>query len=200
MHITKYFQILSRIGIGLPPILEHGSKELKDRVARDVITGQKIIALAITEPFAGSDVSRIRTTAVLKEDHFLLNGEKKFITSGCRADYFTVACQTEDSSGNKGISMIMVESNLPGVTVRRIPTTGWWASNTAFIVFDDVKVSKKNLIGELNHGFLYIMLNFNKERFGVYSFSFFSFIVIVYQIYYYNIDVCICFTLLSRLS
>jgi len=106
---------------------------------------------------------------------------------------------TEDSSGNKGISMIMVESNLPGVTVRRIPTTGWWASNTAFIVFDDVKVSKKNLIGELNHGFLYIMLNFNKERFGVYSFSFFSFIVIVYQIYYYNIDVCICFTLLSRL-
>jgi alkylation response protein AidB-like acyl-CoA dehydrogenase len=169
--------------------LAHGTKELNDRVSRACITGEKIIALAITEPTAGSDVSRIRTTAEsLDNDHFVLNGEKKFITSGCRADYFTVACRTVDGDGRRGISLLMVESNLPGVSVRRIPTTGiafvimcvsmyllfeyfatvgWWASNTAFIAFNDVKVSKRNLIGELNQGFLYIMLNFNRERFGV---------------------------------
>ena len=152
--------------IALPPVINHGSKELKDRVARDVVTGKAVMALAITEPWAGSDVANLRCSAVEDGDSFVINGEKKFITSGLTAQYFTVACRTDPTKhGHNGISLILVEATRPGIDRKKIKTMGWWAGNTSYITFENVRVPKSNLIGELNHGFRYIMENFNHERF-----------------------------------
>jgi len=151
-------------GIALPPILNVGSQYLKDKVARDIITGKKIMALAVSEPYAGSDVSGLRTTAVREGDHYIVNGEKKFITSGMKADYYTVAVRT-GGEGMGGVSLLLIERDTPGVTPRRMKTQGWWISNTAYITFENVKVPVKNLIGKENDGFKSIMYNFNHERF-----------------------------------
>jgi len=152
------------IKIALPPILHTGPRWMKETIAPEVISGKKIIALAITEPQAGSDVSNLTTTAVRDGDFYVLNGQKKFITSGIKADYFTVAART-GAEGMGGISLILVESNTPGVRVRKLKTQGWLSSNTAHILFEDARVPVKNLIGVENMGFLAIMLNFNHERF-----------------------------------
>lgn len=112
-------------GIALPPILKYGSQYLKDKVARDVITGKKIMSLAITEPGYGSDVSGIETTARREGDYYIVNGEKKFITSGWRADYFTTAVRT-GGKGIPGISLLLIERNMPGVSVRKLKTQGAW--------------------------------------------------------------------------
>lgn len=150
-------------GISLPPILKSGSQYLKDWVAKDVITGKKIMALAVTEPYGGSDVANIKTTAVKEGDYYIVTGEKKFITAGMKAHYFTTAVRT-GGPGISGVSLLLIDAKTPGVTVRRIPTQGWWISNTAFIAFDNVKVPVKNLIGQENRGFQDIMENFNHER------------------------------------
>lgn len=152
--------------IAVPPILSVGSQALKERVARPCIRGDKIICLAITEPWAGSDVAALRTTAVRAGDgsgDFILSGEKKFITSGMKADFFVVACRT-GGKGIGGISLLLVERERPGIECRRMKTQGWLASNTAYIVFDDVRVPASNMIGAENQGFLPIMLQFNHER------------------------------------
>jgi len=159
-------------GIALPPVLSVGSQYLKDKVARDVITGKAIMSLAVTEPYAGSDVASLRTTAVFHkgenpngdDDYFIVNGEKKFITSGVKASYYTTAVRT-GGEGMGGISLLLIEKNMPGVTVRRQKTQGWWISNTAYLSFNNVKVPAKNLIGKLNKGWTAIMHNFNHERF-----------------------------------
>lgn len=153
--------------IALPPILHHGSQAMRERVCRDVITGKSIIGLAITEPWGGSDVANLRTTAVDMGDHYVVNGEKKFITSGLTAKYLTTAVRTDPSKkGAAGISLLLIETDLPGVTRKKIKTQGWWAGNTTYITFESVKVPKANLIGKLNEGFRYIMENFNHERFA----------------------------------
>merc|ERR1711924_566188 len=100
--------IMGGLGIGLPPILRFGSDTVKNKCARDCLSGDKVICLAITEPTAGSDVANLKCTAEKQGDHYLLNGEKKWITNGVFADYFTVACRTGDK-GVKGISMLLVE-------------------------------------------------------------------------------------------
>jgi len=146
-------------GIALPPVLSVGSQFLKDKVARNVITGKSIMCLAVTEPYAGSDVANLQTTAVRDGDHFIVNGEKKFITSGVKATYFTTAVKTE-----KGVSLLLIEKG-PGVTARRMKTQGWWISNTAYVTFDNVRVPVENLIGVEGEGFKPIMENFNHERF-----------------------------------
>jgi len=142
-------------------VLRFGSQYLKDMVARDVITGKKIMALAISEPSAGSDVASLQSTAVKQGDHYVINGVKKFISSGMKASYFTVAAQT-----GSGISLFLVDSNTPGITARRMKTQGVWVSGTALITFEDVKVPANRLIGKENEGFRYIMSNFNHERYG----------------------------------
>jgi alkylation response protein AidB-like acyl-CoA dehydrogenase len=139
--------------IALPPILSVGSDYLKNKVARDCISGKKIIALAITEPSAGSDVANIQTTARKEGDFYIVNGEKKFITSGMKADFFTVAVRT-GGPGMGGISLLLLEKGMPGITCRKLKTQGWSSSNTAYITFDDVKVPAANLIGEENAGAL----------------------------------------------
>lgn len=153
-------------GIALPPILAVGSQYLKDKVARDIITGKKICSLAVTEPYGGSDVASLRTTAVLTPDkqHYVVNGTKKFITSGMKADYFTTAVRT-GGPGVGGVSLLLLEKDMPGLSMRRQKTQGWLISNTAFLIFDNVKVPVANLIGIENQGFSSIMHNFNHERF-----------------------------------
>eukprot|EP01113_Clastostelium_recurvatum_P047951 TRINITY_DN8630_c0_g1_i2.p1 TRINITY_DN8630_c0_g1~~TRINITY_DN8630_c0_g1_i2.p1 ORF type:complete len:422 (+),score=71.29 TRINITY_DN8630_c0_g1_i2:92-1357(+) len=151
-------------GISLPPVINWGTQEMRDRVARRVITGDAIMALAVSEPYAGSDVAGLRTTADLSPcgKFFIVNGEKKFITSGIKATFFTVAVRT---GKGKGVSLLLMEKGMPGLTARRMKTQGWLTSNTAYLVFENVKVPVSNLIGKENEGFKYIMYNFNHERF-----------------------------------
>ncbi len=153
-------------GIGLPPILALGSEEMKRKVAPPVLAGEKIIALAITEPSGGSDVAQLKTRAERQGNHYVLNGSKMFITSGMRADWFTVAVRT-GGPGIGGISLMLVEADRPGVSRTRLDKMGWRCSDTAAVYFQDVEIPPENLIGPENGGFLGIMRNFNSERLGM---------------------------------
>lgn len=152
--------------IGLPPVMALGSEELKARIAPDVLKGLKLIALCVTEPSGGSDVANIRTRAVKNGDHYLVNGEKTYITTGYRADYLTVAVRT-GGAGAGGLSFLLIEADSPGVTRTKLPKMGWWMSDTASISFSDVRVRCENLIGAENAGFAGIVANFNNERLGM---------------------------------
>ncbi len=149
--------------IGLPPIIAMGSPELRERIVPAVLRGEKIAALAVTEPGGGSDVARIRTTAVREGDHYRIDGEKVFITSGVRADWLTVAVRTGEA-GARGLSMIAVPGDSPGITRTNLQKMGWWCSDTAQIHFDRVRVPASHLLGEEGAGFKAIMDNFNGER------------------------------------
>jgi acyl-CoA dehydrogenase len=152
--------------IGSPPVAALGSPEIKARVLPDVLAGRKIAALAITEPSGGSDVAALRTSAVRDGDHYVVNGEKTFITSGIRADYLTVAVRTDPQSrGSRGLSILLVEGGTPGLTRTPLAKMGWWASDTAHLRFDGCRVPAANLVGPEGAGFLAVMLNFNAERF-----------------------------------
>jgi acyl-CoA dehydrogenase len=153
-------------GIGLPPILAMGSEELKKRVAPPVLSGDKIIALGITEPSGGSDVANLKTKAVREGDHYIVNGSKMFITSGMRADWLTCAVRT-GGEGAGGISLLLIDMNAKGVARTRLEKMGWRCSDTAAIYFEDVEVPAENLIGPENGGFMGIMRNFNSERLGM---------------------------------
>jgi acyl-CoA dehydrogenase len=153
-------------GIGLPPIIALGADELKARIAPLVLRGDKLIALCVTEPSGGSDVANLKTRARRDGDHYVVNGEKTLITSGCRADYLTVAART-GGEGAGGLSFLLVEADRPGVTRARLDKMGWWMSDTASIRFDDVRVPVENLIGRENSGFAGIVANFNMERLGM---------------------------------
>lgn len=150
-------------GIGLPPILNLGGDEQKRRFVPDVLAGRKIAALAITEPSGGSDVANLKTTARRDGEHYVVHGSKMFITSGMRADLFTVAVRT-GAPGLGGISLIVVERGTPGFTQTPLKKMGWWCSDTAALYFDECRVPAANLLGAENHGFLGIMQNFNRER------------------------------------
>jgi len=154
--------------IAAPPILAAGSREMKARVLPPILAGEKIAALAITEPSGGSDVAGIKTTAVRKGDQYVVNGEKTFITSGIRADYFTVAVRTNPAEkGAGGVSLLLIERDTPGFERTELKKMGWWASDTAHLYFDNSLVPAANLIGEENQGFRLIMRNFNAERLGM---------------------------------
>ncbi len=152
--------------IGAPPIARLGSAALKARVLPAILSGEKISALAITEPDAGSDVARLRTSAVREGGHYRVNGAKMFITSGVRADFYTVAVRT-GGAGMGGISLLLLERGMPGFTQQPLKKMGWWASDTAALSFSDVRVPVENLVGEENQGFRGIMANFNGERIGM---------------------------------
>jgi acyl-CoA dehydrogenase len=154
--------------IGSPPVVTFGSEELKRRVLPPVLAGERIAALAITEPSGGSDVAALRTTAVRDGDHYVVNGEKTFITSGLRADYLTVAVRTDPAAkGAMGLSLLVVEGDTPGLTRSPLAKMGWWASDTAHLRFEDCRVPVVNLLGPEGAGFLAIMQNFNAERFAL---------------------------------
>lgn len=152
--------------IGLPPVLRHGSPGLQQEVIPPVLRGEKIAALAITEPGAGSDVAALRTKARRDGDDYVIDGEKVFITSGVRADWITVAVRTGEpgTRGSGGISMIVVPGDAPGLTRTRLDKMGWHASDTAQLRFDGVRVPARYLVGEEGAGFRIVMSNFNGER------------------------------------
>ena len=149
--------------IGAPPIAAVGSEELKRRVLPAILSGEKISALAITEPSGGSDVANLRTKAVRAKNEFVVTGEKTFITSGMRADYYTVAVRT-GGPGAAGVSLLLVERERAGFTRAKLDKMGWWCSDTATLRFDAMRVPAANLIGGENQGFRAIMHNFNSER------------------------------------
>jgi acyl-CoA dehydrogenase len=159
---------LGSLDIAVPPIAKWGSKALKEKVLPGIISGDKIAALAITEPGGGSDVANITTRAekvtTPEGDFYKVNGSKTFITSGIRADYYTVAVRT-GGEGFGGVSLLMIEKGTPGFsTGKSLKKMCWWASDTAELFFDDCMVPVENLIGVENTGFFAIMANFQSER------------------------------------
>lgn len=155
---------LGSLGIALPPIVRSEDERLIEKYARPAIAGEKIAALAITEPGTGSDVAGVRTRAVRDGDHYIVNGAKLYITSGVRADFLTTLVRTgEDKHG--GLSFLIIDKALDGVSVSRsLDKTGWWASDTAELAFDDVRVPAENLVGGEGGGFVVLMQNFQSER------------------------------------
>jgi len=157
--------------IGLPPVVLHASDAVRGEVVPPVLRGEKIAALAITEPGGGSDVAALRTTARRETggdgEHYVVNGEKTFITSGMRADWITVAVRTGEGRGAGGISMLLVPGDAPGLSRTRLAKMGWWCSDTAQLHFDEVRVPARYLLGEEGAGFRMVMGNFNGERIGL---------------------------------
>ena len=143
---------------------KEGSQEIKEKYLVPSISGDKIGCLCITEPFGGSDVSGMRTTAVKKDNTFVLNGSKTFITNGVYSDYLVVAAKTSPEKGGKGISIFVVDRDTPGITATKLNKLGWRASDTAEIAFDNVTIPEGNLMGETDMGFPYIMQHFALER------------------------------------
>lgn len=155
---------LGSLDIGLPPIVKWARPEVRDRVVPQVLSGEKISALAVTEPGGGSDVANLQTRAIRDGDSYRVSGSKTFITSGVRADFYTVAVRT-GAPGFGGISLLLIEKGTPGFTVgRSLKKMGWWASDTGELFFDDCRVPLGNLIGAENMGFACIMGNFQSER------------------------------------
>jgi acyl-CoA dehydrogenase len=157
---------LYSLNIGMPPVARHGSVELQREVIPAVLRGEKIAALAITEPGGGSDVAALRTTARRVGDEWVIDGEKVFITSGMRADWITMAVRTGEAGakGSGGISMVLVPGDAKGLSRTKLDKMGWWCSDTAHLRMDGVRVPARNLLGEEGAGFRIIMTNFNGER------------------------------------
>ena len=149
--------------IGAPPIARAAQAEVKARVLPEILSGRKISALAITEPGGGSDVANLQTTARRDGEHYVVNGQKAFITSGLRADYITTAVRT-GGAGAAGVSLLLIEGDTPGLTRTKLDKMGWWASDTAMLYFDECRVPASHLIGAEGSGFKLIMQNFNDER------------------------------------
>ena len=151
-------------GIALPHLAAYGTREQVERFVAPTLAGEKIGALAVTEPGGGSDVAGIRTSAVRDGDSYLVNGTKTFITSGVRADFVTTAVRT-GGPGHAGVSLLVVETGTPGLTVdRSLAKMGWHCSDTAELSYVDVRVPAGNLVGEENSGFSQIAEQFVVER------------------------------------
>ncbi|QBQ40616.1 acyl-CoA dehydrogenase [Sphingobacterium psychroaquaticum] len=147
-----------------PYLLKHGSESLKQRYLRGVIDGDLVSAVAITEPGTGSDVQQIQTTAIRQGDHYIVNGSKTFITNGYYGDFFITAVKTDPTQRARGISLLLIDRNTPGVSANKIDKMGWHASDTAELAFDNVAVPVDNLIGLENEGFSYLMGGLQLER------------------------------------
>ncbi len=143
---------------------KNASPEIRKKYLEPSVAGEKIGCLAVSEPFGGSDVAGMRTTAVRKGDVYVLNGSKTFITNGVYSDYMVVAAKTDAAAGNKGISLIVVDRNSKGVSANKLNKLGWRASDTAELAFDNVEVPVENVLGEEGKGFVYIMQAFALER------------------------------------
>lgn len=150
--------------LSMPHVMAEGSEHLKEAYLRPGILGEKVGCLAITEPNAGSDVAAIQTTAVREGDNWVLNGSKTFITNGVNSDFLVVAAKTSPHAGANGISMFLLDRNVEGLTATKLNKLGWRSSDTGEIAFDNVRIQEKNLIGQENAGFLYIMQRFALER------------------------------------
>lgn len=161
------------VGIGLhndiaiPYITAYGTEEQKQKWLPRCTTGEIITAIAMTEPGTGSDLAGIKTTARLKGEHYVVNGQKTFITNGIHSDLIIVACKTNPQAvpAHKGISLLAIERDAPGFTRgRKLNKIGLHCQDTAELIFEDCIVPKENLIGEEGKGFLYLMEKLQQER------------------------------------
>jgi len=154
------WNLIAGFGIGCPPLVKFGKKPLVDRIVPGILNGDKRICLAITEPDAGSDVANLTCEAKLTEDgkHYIVNGEKKWITNGIWSDNFTTAVRT-GKEGMNGVSVLLIEREHGGVSTRQMDCQGVWSSGTTYVTFEDVKVPVENLIGKENQGFKGIETN-----------------------------------------
>ena len=158
--------VLVHTDMASPHLVHAGSPDQIKTYLPSVISGEKITAVGISEPDAGSDVAGIRTSAKRDGDDWVLNGTKMFITNGVHADLYFVAAKTDpDAKGSRGISMFIVEKGTPGFSVsRQLDKQGWCSSDTAELVFDNCRIPARNLLGEENRGFYAVMSNFQIER------------------------------------
>ncbi|HYH58560.1 MAG TPA: acyl-CoA dehydrogenase family protein [Thermoleophilaceae bacterium] len=155
----------AHIGIATPPVWKFGTADQKQRYLVPAIRGEKIAALGITEPGAGSDVAGIRTFAKKVDGGYVVNGSKTFITNGVRADFLVTAVKTTQEGGHHGLSFLILEREMEGYSVsQKLKKMGWHASDTGELAFQDVFVPDENLLGEENKGFYLIMANFQWER------------------------------------
>ncbi|MDT9025852.1 MULTISPECIES: acyl-CoA dehydrogenase family protein [Rossellomorea] len=161
------------VGIGLhndivvPYLTAYGTEEQKQRWLPKCATGETITAIAMTEPGTGSDLANIKTTAVLEEDHYIVNGAKTFITNGIHSDLIVVACKTDPKASpkHKGVSLLVIEGDAPGLSRgRKLNKVGLHSQDTAELIFEDCVVPKENLLGEEGKGFVYLMEKLQQER------------------------------------
>ncbi|NER18440.1 acyl-CoA dehydrogenase family protein [Spongiivirga citrea] len=150
--------------LAMTHLKSEGDHHIKEKYLAPSIEGTKIGCLCVTEPFGGSDVAGMRSTAVKQGDHYILNGSKTFITNGVYSDYLVVAAKTAPELGNKGISIFVIDRDSEGLSATKLDKLGWRASDTGEIAFDNVKVPAENLMGDENKGFSYIMQHFASER------------------------------------
>jgi acyl-CoA dehydrogenase len=153
----------AHVNIATPPIWKFGTEAQKQRYLVPAIGGEKIGALGITEPEAGSDVAALRTRAEPTDGGWVVNGEKTYITNGVRAHFIVTAVKTTAEGGHHGISFLIIDRG-EGVSSSKLQKLGWHASDTATISFQDVFVPEENLLGGLHEGFSLIMANFQWER------------------------------------
>src|SRR3954454_19838945 len=154
----------AHVGIATPPVWKFGTDDQKERYLRPAIAGEKIGALGITEPDAGSDVAALRTKPERVDGGWVVNGAKTFITNGVRADFVVMAVKTTGEGGHHGISFLIVDTDQDGYSASKLEKLGWHASDTGEIALSDVFVPEENLLGQENKGFYLIMANFQWER------------------------------------
>lgn len=154
--------------ISVPYIVRYGNEDQKKKYLPACVSGELITAIAMTEPGTGSDLQGIKTSAVLEGDHYILNGSKTFITNGQKAGLVIVVAKTDTSAGSKGISLFLVEADLPGFSKgKNLQKLGLKAQDTSELFFQDVKVPKGNLLGEEGRGFIYLMQDLPQERLSI---------------------------------
>ena len=149
-------------------ILHIGSDEQKHQWLPGMCSGEVVTAIAMTEPGAGSDLQGMRTTAIAEGDDFIINGSKTFITNGVNADMVVVAAKTNPKAGGKGISLFLVDTRLPGFKKgKALDKIGQHAGDTAELFFEDLRVPSNALLGQLNHGFFYLIQELPRERLAI---------------------------------
>ncbi len=157
--------LLVQADMATPVIADLGSREVKDEFLAPAIRGDKVAALGVSEPGAGSDVAGLRTTARAVGDEYVINGSKTYITNGTRADFITLMVKTDPDAGHGGISIIVCPTDVKGFSVsKKLEKAGNWSSDTAELFFEDVRVPKRYLLGQEGMGFVYLMQNFQSER------------------------------------
>ncbi len=156
--------VMVQSGLATSVLLTHGNEDLKQRFLVPACKGEKISAFGLTEPNAGSDAAAIETIARKDGDYYIINGSKQYITNAEVSDFVTVAAITDKSQGPRGVSAIVVESNTPGITIRKLKKLGFHSGATGEIFFEDVRVSRANLIGEEGRGFRYMLEALNGAR------------------------------------
>ncbi len=150
--------------LAMTHVTKEGDDRIKNKYLTPSINGDKIGCLCISEPFGGSDVAGMRTTAIKKGDSYVINGSKTFITNGIYSDYLVVAAKTNPEDKHKGMSIFIMDRDTPGISSTKLDKLGWRASDTAEIAFDNVVIPSENLMGEEGKGFPYIMQHFALER------------------------------------